>query len=253
MRVTPRPSTRARSHAKLSGAEREYANMLTLDQALEETRTGDLWLFRGRSRPDRAIQTLTNAPVNHVGMTVAIDDLPPLIWHAELGDKLTDMWTGTNHRGVQLHDLQQAVLQWTDRYQQRCWLRQLTPYATREQEDKLLKVVARMNGTPFPTTARLTGRWMRGRVPIVSDFTRGMPLVHKRVRESAQRDKAQKREAGLETAYCAETVAITYEEMGLLVTDKDSNWFDPGRFWSGDELPLAPGYQLGDEIAVTVG
>ena len=38
--------------------------MLTLDQALEETRTGDLWLFRGRSRPDRAIQTLTNAPVN---------------------------------------------------------------------------------------------------------------------------------------------------------------------------------------------
>ena len=34
---------------------------------------------------------------------------------------------------------------------------------------------------------------------------------------------------GLETAYCAETVAITYEEMGLLVTEKDSNWFDPGR------------------------
>ena len=64
--------------------------MLTLDQALEETRTGDLWLFRGGSRPDRAIQTLTNAPVNHVGMTVAIDDLPPLIWHAELGDKLVD-------------------------------------------------------------------------------------------------------------------------------------------------------------------
>ena len=53
--------------------------MLTLNQALNETRTGDLWLFRGESGPDRAIQTLTNAPVNHVGMTVAIDDLPPLI------------------------------------------------------------------------------------------------------------------------------------------------------------------------------
>ena len=132
--------------------------MLTLDQALEETRTGDLWLFRGRSRPDRAIQTLTNAPVNHVGMKVAIDDLPPLIWHAELGDKLTDMWTGTNHRGVQLNDLRQAVLQWTDRYHQRCWLRQLTPYATREQENELLRVIARMDGTAFPTTVRLTGR-----------------------------------------------------------------------------------------------
>ena len=58
--------------------------------------------------------------------------------------------------------------------------------------------------------------------------------------------------SGLETAYCAETVAITYEEMGLLTTDKDSNWFDPGKFWSGDELPLAPGYQLGEEISVVV-
>ena len=226
--------------------------MLTLDQALEETRTGDLWLFRGRSRPDRAIQTLTNSPVNHVGMTVAIDDLPPLIWHAELGDKLIDMWTGTNHRGVQLHDLRQAVLQWTERYHQRCWLRQLTPYATREQEDKLLRVIARMDGTAFPTTARLTGRWFRGRLPTINDWVRGIPLVDRKVREQTQRRKGRT-QMGLETAYCAETVAITYEEMGLLVTDKDSNWFDPGSFWSGDTLPLAPGYQLGDEIAVSVG
>ena len=45
---------------------------VTLEQALTETRTGDLWLFRGHSGPDRAIQTLSNAPVNHVGMTVAM-------------------------------------------------------------------------------------------------------------------------------------------------------------------------------------
>src|SRR6202008_4548005 len=164
MRVTPRRSARARSHAKLSGVERECANMLTLDQALEETRTGDLWLFRGASRPDRAIQTMTNAPVNHVGMTVAIDDLPPLMWHAELGDKLPDMWTGTNHRGVQLNDAKAAVERWIVNYGQRCWLRQLTPYATRQQEDQVLRVIARMDGTPFPSTARLTGRWFRGRV-----------------------------------------------------------------------------------------
>ncbi|OBG26857.1 guanylate cyclase [Mycobacterium sp. E3198] len=226
--------------------------MLTLDQALEETRTGDLWLFRGRSRPDRAIQTLTNSPVNHVGMTVAIDDLPPLIWHAELGDKLVDVWTGTNHRGVQLNDLREAVRQWMERYGQRCWLRQLTPYATREQENKLLRVIARMDGTAFPTTARLTGRWFRGRLPTAYDWVRGIPLVDRKVREQSQR-RRQARKMSLETAYCAETVAITYEEMGLLDTDKDTNWFDPGKFWSGDVLPLAPGYRLGDEIAVVAG
>ena len=228
------------------------ANTVTLERALAETRTGDIWLFRGASGPDRAIQTLTNAPVNHVGMSVAIDDLPPLIWHAELGAKLQDMWTGTNHRGVQLNDARQAVEQWMLQYDQRCWLRQLTPYATREQEDDMLRVIARMDGTAFPTTARLTGRWMRGRVPSVSDFTRGLPFVHRRVRESAERRKAEDLKAGVQTAYCAETVAITYEEMGLLTTEKHYNWFDPGKFWSGDSLPLADGYQLSEEIAVTL-
>ena len=233
-------------------AERQSPTMLSLDRALDETRTGDLWLFRGGSRPDRAIQTLTNSPVNHDGMTVALDDLPPLIWHAELGDKLVDMWTGTNHRGVQLNDLRQAVVQWTQRYHQRCWLRQLTPYAGREQENQLLQVIARLDGTAFPTTARLTGRWLRGRLPTTSDWVRGTPLLDSKFRESRQRRRAR-HSMGLETAYCAETVAVTYQEMGLLATDKNSNWFDPGSFWSGDALPLAPGYRLGAEIAIDLG
>ncbi len=223
---------------------------MSLQRALDEARTGDIWLFRGSSGPDRAIQSMTNSPVNHVGMTVAIDDLPPLIWHAELGDKLTDMWTGSNHRGVQLHDARQAVERWMYNYKQRCWLRQLTPYATREQEDRMLRVIARMDGTPFPSTTRLTARWFRGRVPTAVDWTRGIPFVDSKVRASTRRRRAEQRKVGLETAYCAETVAITYEEMGLLATDKPSNWFDAGSFWSGDSLPLAPGYRLGAEIEV---
>ena len=227
------------------------AHTVSLDRALAETRTGDIWLFRGRSGPDRTIQALSNAPVNHVGMTVAIEDLPPLIWHAELGDKLTDVWTGTNHRGVQLNDARAAVEQWMHRYHQRCWLRQLTPYADRKQEDRLLRVIARIDGTAFPTTARLTGRWLRGRIPTINDWVRGIPVLDRKAREVTERRKARRRSTGLETAYCAETVALTYEEMGLLSTDKESNWFDPGSFWSGDVLPLTAGYALGREIAVT--
>ena len=34
---------------------------LSLDAAVELTRTGDIWLFRGRSPADRAIRTMTNA------------------------------------------------------------------------------------------------------------------------------------------------------------------------------------------------
>ena len=59
-----------------------------LPDALATAATGDIWLFRGRSLADLAIRTATNSPVNHVGMAVALDDLPPLLWHAELGHSL---------------------------------------------------------------------------------------------------------------------------------------------------------------------
>ena len=124
-------------------------------------------------------------------------------------------------------------------------------YRTPDGRPAVVKTAPRLpDGTPFPTTARLTGRWMRGRLPNTADFTRGIPFLHKRVRQSVERRKAEKFSAGFQTAYCAETVAITYEEMGLLETEKHSNWFDPGSFWSGDTLPLRAGYRLGDEISV---
>ncbi|SUA73398.1 Uncharacterised protein [Nocardia otitidiscaviarum] len=179
-----------------------------LDRAIELTRTGDIWLFRGYSAADRAIRMTTNSPVNHVGMSVVLDDLPALIWHAELGRSLPDMWTGTAHRGVQLHNLRDAVLVWAHRYGQRAWLRQLDRPVTREMEDSLLRTIARLDGTPFPSTASLAGRWLRGRIRI--------------------------------------------PPMGLLPQRRSPNWYDPGRFWSGDELRLENGFELGGEIEVRV-
>ncbi|MFC6287609.1 hypothetical protein ACFP3Q_14575 [Nocardioides sp. GCM10027113] len=198
---------------------------LTLDEAVDLTRTGDLWLFRGHTAADHAIRVLTNAPVNHVGMAVVLEDLPPLMWHAELGKGLEDVWTGTHHRGVQLHDLRQAVEQWTGRYDQRAWLRQLDAEVTPEMEDAVLKTIARLDGTPFPATAALVGRWARGRV---------------------------RRQASAEMTYCAEVVAATYVAMGLLDEGIPTNYYDPGRFWSGDELRLLKGARLGEEIRVDV-
>jgi hypothetical protein len=201
--------------------------VLTLDEAADLTRTGDLWLFRGSSAADRAIRVTTNSPVNHVGMAVVIEDLPPLMWHAELGRSLPDVWSGTHHRGVQLHDLRDVVLVWTNRDKQRAWLRQLDHPVSRQMEDAVLKTIARLDGTPFPSTARLASRWLRGRIPIgrISD-------------------------AQLETAYCAEVVALTYQAMDLLPDDRHPNWYDPGSFWSGDDLQLRHGARLGDEIAI---
>ena len=196
---------------------------LTLDRAVDLTRTGDVWLFRGSTPADRAIQTLTNSPVNHVGMAVVLDDLPPLLWHAELGKSLPDMWTGQRQRGVQLHDLHDAVTVWNTKYGARAWLRQLHYDVTKEMEDAVLTTIARLDGKPFPTTRGLAQGWLTGRL---------------RYHRSA------------ETIYCAELVAVTYQAMGLLAAERPQNWYDPGRFWSGDRLELRLGASLGDEIAV---
>ncbi len=198
---------------------------LSLDAAVDLTRTGDLWLFRGHSAADHAIRAVTNSPVNHVGMAVVLDDLPPLMWHAELGRGLVDVWSGKHQRGVQLHDLKDAVSQWSERYEQRAWLRQLDLNVDAAMEEALLTTIARMDGTPFPATAALAGRWLRGR---------------------------RRRPASVETTYCAEVVAATYQAMGLLDGDRPTNYYDPGSFWSGDQLELLRGARLGDEIRVVV-
>ena len=205
------------------------AASIDLKQALDLARTGDVWLFRGYSVADRAIRVATNSPVNHVGMAVVIDDLPPLMWHAELGRSLPDLWSGSRQRGVQLHDLRDAVTVWATRYGQQAWLRQLEPAATREMEDAVLRTIARLDGTPFPSTTRLASRWLLGRAPAI---------------------RRQTRDTKLETAYCAEVLAITYQAMGLLPGKHNPNWFDAGRFWSGDNLGLSGVFRLGGEIAV---
>ncbi len=196
---------------------------MSLEDAVATASTGDIWLFRGTALADRTIRAATNSPVNHVGMVVALDDLPPLLWHAELGRSLPDVWTAERQRGVQLHMLAEAVTTWNARYKQRAWVRQLEGPIAREQEDRLMEIIDRFDGRPFPTTLGLLRGWLRGRV---------------------------RRPSSLEAVFCAELVATTYQHMGLLSRTRPASWYDPGRFWSGDHIKLLAPYALAPEIAV---
>lgn len=198
-------------------------SVVALEDAVAMASTGDLWLFRGTAVADWTIRALTNSPVNHVGMVVALDDLPPLLWHAELGRSLPDVWTGQRHRGVQLHRLSEAVTTWNARYRQRAWVRQLNGPIERYHEDRLMEIIDRFDGRPFPTTLKLFTGW----------FTRGA-----------------RRPSSVETVFCAQLVATTYQHMGLLPATRPASWYDPGRFWSGDHLGLITPYELSAEIAV---
>ena len=177
---------------------------LPFDEAVATAATGDIWLFRGRSIADRAIQTVTNSPINHVGMAVALDDMPPLLWHAELGRSLPDAWTGERHRGVQLHKLADAVRTWEEKYNQRAWVRRLEGGTIeRHHEDRLIETIDKYNGKPFPTTPGLARSWATGRI--------------------------RRRQASRETIYCAELVAVTLQNMGLLGDKRADGLVRPGQ------------------------
>jgi hypothetical protein len=140
-----------------------------------------------------------------------------------MGRSLPDVWTGERHRGVQLHLLDQAVATWTGRYGQRAWMRQLEGTIERRHEDRLMEVIERFDGRPFPTTLGLLRQGLNGRL---------------------------RRSSSLESIYCAELVASTYQHMGLLPRRRPASWYDPGRFWSGDRIELVAPFALAGEIAV---
>ncbi len=71
-------------------------------------------------------------------------------------------------------------------------------------------MIDKYNGKPFPTTPGLMRSWATGRV--------------------------RRREVSRETIYCAELVAVTMQHMGLLPDKRPMSWYDPGKFWSGDDI-----------------
>ena len=175
---------------------------------------------------DRAIRAVTNSPVNHVGMVVALDDLPPLLWHAELGRSLPDVWTGEHQRGVQLHLLVDAVTTWHERYGQRAWVRLLDGPIERHHEDRLMEVIDRFDGRPFPS-------WL-GVVPPVGRRA-GPPRAGLVARGDLLRRAGGDHLPGHGPA--------ARRAPGELVR--------PGPFWSGDQIELVEPYALGGEIPVT--
>jgi hypothetical protein len=86
-----------------------------------------------------------------------------------------------------------------------------------------MEIIDRFDGRAFPTTLGMARGWVTGRF---------------------------RRSSSLETVYCAELVATTYQHMGLLPSTRPASWYDPGRFWSGDLLELVPPFALEGEIPV---
>ena len=67
-----------------------------------------------------------------------------------------------------------------------------------------METIERFDGRPFPTIPGLARQWVTGRV--------------------------RRQSSSLETIYCAELVAATYQHMGLLPKRRPASWYDPGEW-----------------------
>ena len=98
------------------------------------------------------------------------------------------------------------------------------------------------------STPSSAARWRRQHCGRSSNST----VVHSpsSSRREGEFEGRARRTADLEQLFCAEVVAISYERMGLPGERVTANWFDPGKFWSGDRLELIRAAR-GPEVSIT--
>ena len=123
------------------------------------------------------------------------------MWHAELGRSLPDLWSGQSSpwRCSRTTRARPSPLGHSGNGQ-RAWLRQLELQTAREMERFLLRIDR--------------GGWTARRFrPRPGSPPSGCAGGCRRSGRGKQGD------ASLETAYCAELVAVTYQAMGLLPPD----------------------------------
>lgn len=189
-------------------------------------RTGDLLLFHGASRRSRIIEAATRSEFSHVGMIVRpVGGGPPLLWHTDPRAVTEDLVERRDHGGAQLNDLSAALAVMTSpQYGDTPFVRQLIVERTPAMDAAALQAVEAADDTSFPSLRKILKEWVLGHLHISTSEHR---------------------------MYCAEIVARTYQQMGLLPPEPPANAYAPGDFSAQRRnLRLQQGATLGPQIEV---
>lgn len=218
------------------------------DDVAPTLQTGDVALFHGNSWISKAIQKATGNPYSHVGMVVRIQDVDPggsivgadpdkvyffesTLRRESLPDYLDhfyDIEKGEppTHPGVQLVLLRDAFSHYDCQKVGTFNVRRLRGARTPEMRGALSIFMRQVDRRPFPKLVQMLAHWLEGLF--------GWPC-------------------SLNTFFCAELVAASYQHMGILPGIHPPNHYAPGDFSSErDGLPLEGGYEMGDEVVVVL-
>jgi hypothetical protein len=168
-------------------------------------RTGDVFLFHGKSAISRKIERGTRSRFSHASMVVRPDRArPPMLWQTGPVKIVRDRLTRTDHGGAQLGDLKEALLLMTSpEYGDQPYVRQLKVRRTPEFEQLAMLVIADIDGRPFPTMSQMLQQWKAGQ---------------------GRRSESDR------TLFCAELVAETFMRIGLLLLSPPPNAYSPKHF-----------------------
>lgn len=194
--------------------------------AIEPTaRTGDILLFSGNSQESQMIEDVTFSEYSHVGMLVCFEG-ETLIWQTGPDPITEDPKTHSMHGGAQLGratDTLTVMLGYGDQPS----YRQLNLDRDDAFEQAVQDAIGTLEGRPFPTLVDMALHLAEGRFFDKDD--------------------------GEKTLFCAELIARTYMNVGLLGEDPPPDWYEPKSFSAEVPSPtLLLGASFEPEVPVTV-
>ena len=192
--------------------------------------TGDIVLFHGLGWENDIIEVVELSQWTHVAMVVRAPEIDyPLIWESTPLQFIEDKAMHKKKAGARLVSLDERMAVAIEkRLCDRFAVRHLEVVRTEEMIISLRKFISgKVHELLYPSYWKMLLEFLRGRL-------------------------LKEEKAWANDVFCAELLAETYKQMGLLSHDVPSNSFLPKDFCSKVELSLLNGAKLGDEIFLIV-
>jgi len=192
--------------------------------------TGDIVLFHGLGWESDIIEVVELSQWTHVAMVFRAPEIDyPLIWESTPLQFIEDKAIHIKKAGARLVSLDERLAVAVEkRLYGRFAVRRLEVVRTEDMIETLKKFISgKVHLLPFPSDWKMMIEFLRGRL-----------LMEEKPRTY--------------NVYCAELVAETYKQMGLLSHEVPSNSFLPKDFSSKMKLTLLKDAKLGEEIFLII-
>ncbi len=195
----------------------DESKLKTLDEIAESITCGSVLLCSGTAAESRLIEEVDETDFSHAAMIVKFPHSEELyLWTADTVDVLVDeikKEDNLKHAGTHLVKLKEyisildKIYPSPDGSTYRFAVARLN--GVNVDEKKLWSIMYDYDGTPFPATSDELLHWLAGQLDI---------------------------DTGMDSSFCAQMVAKTYQRMGWLSEDKPANYYNPGSFAKTDEI-----------------